>query len=257
MIDSTVLFENQHGIGLITLNRPAARNSITPQLCIDLSAAIERAANDDGVRVVVLRGAGDHFCAGADLAQQPGERTMPLEEMLLLGGRAAMALYQMPKPTIALIRGSVAGGGLALALACDIRLADSSSVMSFAYSRIGVSGDFGCLYFLSRVIGHGAATEFALACPKLSAQQAVEWGVLRQVYPADELQEACENVSQQLVQMSSLALGKIKENLVAAQDLSPDDYLQLEAKNFAECRNSGEFLQVMQAYRDKLKNTTD
>ena len=253
MSNSEVLFECQDGVGFITLNRPEARNTITPQFCIDLSAAVERAASDDTVRVVVLRGEGDHFCAGADLAQQAGERTMSLEEMLLLGGRSAMLLHQMAKPTIALVRGSVAGGGLALALACDIRLADSSTVMSFAYSRIGLPGDFGCLYFMTRLMGLAAATEFALTCPKINAQQAVEWGLLRHVYAIDELQVACDKAIQTMMPMSSLALANIKKNLNAAQSLSPESYLKFEADNFADCRNSGEFVRVMNAFRKKVK----
>jgi 2-(1,2-epoxy-1,2-dihydrophenyl)acetyl-CoA isomerase len=249
MQDMVVQYELNNSVATITLNRPQARNTVTPQLCLELSDAVTKAAEDDCAKVVILRGAGDHFCAGADLKQAPGERKMPLDEMLMLGGRAAMQLHHMPKPTIAAIRGSVAGGGLALALACDLRVADDTAKASFAYTKIGLSGDFGCLYFMSRLIGYGAAMELALTCPKLGAHRLRDWGLIREVVETDKFVETYTNLARQLSQMSGTAFAHIKANLVNSQTLSSEEYLKAEVEGFIKCRESGDIQQMMASFK--------
>ncbi len=239
----------------LTLNRPQARNGIVAGLTVALHDAVQRAATNPAVGVVILQGAGTDFCAGADLNSMASagtaQRTHTTEELLALGGETALLLQQMPKPTIALIRGAVAGGGLSLASACDFRLADTSAVFAFAYTNIGLSGDFGSLYFLQQLLGVGKAREFALLCQKLTAAEALEQGLLSRVVAPDALDDSVSELAQQLLLKPPYAVGKIKQNLLNAQTLTPAAYLQEEADNFIACRNSDDFKEAMRAFKAK------
>jgi 2-(1,2-epoxy-1,2-dihydrophenyl)acetyl-CoA isomerase len=143
-MDQPELLEQHHdGVLTLTLNRPGRKNAVTRDMVVMLNAALRRAAGDPAVRAIVLTGAGDAFCAGGDMLQQ--------------GADTVMLLHRMGKPSVAVINGVAAGGGLALAAACDIRLCGASARFTFAYPKLGLSGDFGASYLMEKLLGTSRA----------------------------------------------------------------------------------------------------
>jgi 2-(1,2-epoxy-1,2-dihydrophenyl)acetyl-CoA isomerase len=256
--DNPVVEQLQGRVLTITLNRPEAKNAITPDLSIRLHEAVTRAAGDGRVGAIVLTGAGDAFCAGGDLkvmsqAKAATRQGPSSRELLELGAATAVALHRMPKPTIAMIRGAAAGGGLALALGCDLRIADESAKFTFAYTNIALSGDFGCAWFLDKWLGPARAREFCLLCPTIRADEALTLGLLNRVHPPGELEQQVYAMAERLANGPTDALGRIKANLDAAADLAQEEYLALEADNFLAGRESPEHGEAVRAFLDKRK----
>ncbi len=253
---SPLLEQLEERVLTLTLNRPAARNAIDADLAVRLSETVQRAAGDDRVGAIVITGAGGTFCAGGDvkgMAKSDGheQRTLSVEELLLLGGRTVFTLHTMPKPTIAMIRGPAAGGGLALALGCDLRLADETAKLTFAYTRIGLSGDFGCAWLLQKWMGPARAREFCLHCPTIDAAQALSAGLVNEVHDPGTLPERVQEMARGLANGPTGAIGRIKANLDASSRLAPEDYLAFEADNFLTCRQSDEHREALGAFMAK------
>ena len=183
---SELLKEISDGIGVITLNRPEALNAVTHEMWQSLLLACEELANDARVRAVILTGAGRGFCAGGDVK---GMAARDLSEMdseqlvdhLIVFLKSVRHLAEMPKPTIAAVRGPAAGAGLSLALACDFRIIADDTAMTTAFARVGLSGDFGASYFLTQLIGAGRAREMMMTSPTLDADTALQLGLANRV----------------------------------------------------------------------------
>ncbi len=177
---SPVLVHRNGRVCILTLNRPAVKNAIDEEMVIALHRSLREVARDQEIGAVVLQGSGDAFCAGADIKNMAADETRSRKYspavLLRLGAECALLLHEMPKPTIALIRGPAMGGGLALALACDFRLADASAKLSYAHTKIALSGDFAAAYFISKWMGAGKAREFCLLSPVFDANRGVESG---------------------------------------------------------------------------------
>ena len=163
---------HQGGIATLTMNRPEARNALTPEMMTALADALPRLAADQSVRLVVLTGAGGAFCAGGDVkrfasqgsadAQSGSAGSFNVEQRvhdLRRRMEVSRHLHEMPKPTLAVIPGPAAGAGLSMALACDLRMAADTAKLTTAFSRIGLSGDFGGAYFLTYLVGAAKARE--------------------------------------------------------------------------------------------------
>ncbi|WP_320837815.1 enoyl-CoA hydratase-related protein [Zhongshania sp.] len=239
----------------ITLSRPALKNAINEDMVTTLYRNLREAAQDDSVGAVVLEGSGDAFCAGADIKNlalgAEHTRKYSTEVLLRVGAEAAMLLHEMPKPTIAMIRGPAMGGGLSLALACDFRLADSTASLSYAHTKIALSGDFAAAYFLSKWMGAGKAREFCLLNPVYGAQEAFTSGLLSKVCEDSELEADVERLATRLAEGPTNALACIKANLKNAQEMSCESYIAEEIKNFQRCRNSDEHREALKAFIEK------
>lgn len=253
--DNPLVVNRMGRVGILTLNRPAVKNAIDEEMVIALHRSLREMARDKGVGAVVLQGCGDAFCAGADIKNMAaGDSRMPKYSpavLLRLGAECAMLLHEMPKPTIALMRGPAMGGGLALALACDFRLADASVKLSYAHTKIALSGDFAAAYFLSKWMGAGKAREFCLLNPVYDANRGVKSGMLSRLCEASALEDDVMAMARQLADGPTLALGCIKDNLKQAEALSCDAYIQAEADNFLRCRNSEEHREALTAFLEK------
>ncbi|MBR9912002.1 MAG: enoyl-CoA hydratase [Gammaproteobacteria bacterium] len=255
--EPTVLTSLENRVLTITLNRPQARNSINGQLTVLLHQVVSAAAKDDQVGAIVLTGADKEFCVGSDIhamggkSRQSGKRGMSSERLLQLGAEISMLLHKMPKPTIAMIRGTAAGSGLSLAAACDFRFADWSAKLCFANGNIGLSGDFGGAYFLQQLLGVSQAREFCLLTPKVPAQEAASMGLVTRCVPDEELEQQVYGVARQLAMGPAEALGRIKQNLNIAITKPPTDYLRQEVTSFMRCRSSAEHKEAVSAFIEK------
>lgn len=231
----------ESGVLWLTLNRPDKLNALSPSLKTSLAAALRRAATDDAVRLVVLTGAGRGFCAGGDRVAAPAidpavsqiDRIEAKAAEMLLAADTASLLHEMPKPTIAMINGPCAGAGLSLAGACDLRIAGSSAMLTSAFIKIGLSGDFGGTWFWSRILGAAKARRLYLLSEKFDANDALAFGLVDFVFLDTELKARTEEIARDLAGKSPRGLRLLKQNLNAAEDDTRKSVLNIEALNMA------------------------
>jgi len=225
------------GIATLTLNRPASRNSLTTEILFELAQAMPRLAQDPAVRLVVLTGKGGAFCAGGDVKgfanRAADSSNAPTFEQSAQTLRARMEvsrwLHEMPKPTLAVISGPAAGAGLSLALACDMRIAADEAKLTTAFSKVGLSGDFGGSYFLTHILGAAKAREMYFTAEVILGKEAARIGLVNRSVPAEQLAQAAADYARELASLPTIAVGYMKRNLNAAMQNSLSEVLDLEA----------------------------
>ncbi|MCU4183254.1 enoyl-CoA hydratase/isomerase family protein [Acidiferrimicrobium sp. IK] len=221
-------------IATVTLNRPDRRNAIDVPMLEELLAGLERLADDATIRVVILTGAGAAFCVGGDVrAIADGEmarpaRGRPAREWM----RIDELLHGMPKATIAAINGACGGAGLSLAAACDLRYSAASAVMATAFLRVGVPGDHGGIWSVTRALGAAKARQLFLLGERLSAEDALRAGLVHGVWPEAELLAEVRSVAAVLASRPPAALVAMKANLNDAMELDLGAYLDRETARF-------------------------
>jgi 2-(1,2-epoxy-1,2-dihydrophenyl)acetyl-CoA isomerase len=233
--NSEMLLETlDRGLLTLTLNRPERRNALNQELCARLVEALHRAALAPEVNVILLKGAGGTFCVGGDvkaMAEGSG-RDMSLEQRikgLRANMEASRLLHDMAKPTVAAITGAAAGAGLSLALACDLRVASESAKLTTAFAKVGLSGDYGGTFFLTRLLGAARARELYLTSPLLSGTDAYRLGLVTRAVPEGETEIEAEKLARSLADGPRAILGFIKQNLNLAENGSLQECLDAEA----------------------------
>jgi len=252
-----VLYESADGVGTVTMNRSEALNTMTEPFLEDLLVAVERAAADEDARVVVLTGAGRAFCAGGDLRQGAGagvgqdgsvaEAAAVIRRLM----RSAELLHTMGKPTLAAIRGACAGAGLSLACAADLRIASENAVFLSAFVKVGLSGDFGGTWSLSRVIGPARAREAYLLSEPIDAVEAKRIGLVSAVVAEAEFDARVASVARTLADGPTLALRLAKENLNDALSLEFSQLLDREAERFIITARTADAREATAAFLEK------
>jgi 2-(1,2-epoxy-1,2-dihydrophenyl)acetyl-CoA isomerase len=245
------------GVAVLTMNRPDRLNALSRAMLDALLEALPRLAEDPAVGVVVLTGAGRAFCAGGDVKAMAEGREAAggtLEEKAH-GLRSRMEvsrwLHEMPKPTIAMIRGAAAGAGLSLALACDLRIAGESARLGTAFARVGYSGDFGGSYFLTQLVGTAKARELYFTADLLDAQQALALGLVSRVVPEPRLEEDTLALATRLAGGPRIALRYMKRNLNAAEHGTLGELLDIEAWHHSRCGMTEDHLEAARAFVEK------
>jgi 2-(1,2-epoxy-1,2-dihydrophenyl)acetyl-CoA isomerase len=242
-------------IATLTLNRPDRLNALSSPMIDALLEALPRLGADPQVAVVVLTGAGRGFCAGGDVKSM-AEGTSQLgaaDAVQRLRGRMEVSrlLHEIPKPTIAMVNGPAAGAGLAMALACDLRIASESARFITAFVKVGFSGDFGGSYFLSKLIGTGKARELYYTGDPLDAKQALALGVVNEVVPDFELLDATMALAGRLAGGPGIALGLMKQNFTAAETGSLSALLDLEALHQIQTSKTEDHVEAARAFVEK------
>ncbi|HOB93835.1 MAG TPA: enoyl-CoA hydratase [Aquabacterium sp.] len=225
------------GIATLTMNRPEARNALSRDMMLALAEALPRLANDPAVRLVVLTGTGAAFCSGGDVkgfarnaAGAPVTVTFDQKVTDLRTRMEAVRwLHEMPKPTLAVIPGPAAGAGLSLALACDLRISTHEAKLTTAFSKIGLSGDFGGSFFLNHLVGAAKAREMYFTGQVISGAEGARIGLVNRSVPAAELPAAAAAWAAELAALPTVALGYMKRNLNAGLRGSLSDVLDAEA----------------------------
>src|SRR5580692_5825510 len=212
------------GVAVITMNRPDRRNAFSQAMVSALRAVLAQVETDDAVGCVVLTGAGGAFCAGGDvknMASPPADRGDGAGPSLdarihrqRLNQRATSGrLWSMPKPTIAAITGPAAGAGLSLALACDLRYAVPGAVLTTAFARVALAGDFGGAWFLTQLVGSGKARELYYFSARLTAEEAQRLGIVNDIFPAAGFEDEVMARARTLARGPSITYRYMKENL--------------------------------------------
>ena len=238
-----LLFERDGAVAWITLHRPERLNALSNEMLRGLAEALDTCASDDAVRAVVLTGAGDRaFCAGGDvkgMAERTGgarDGSAPgldgrIEGLLASMRATSLVLHTMPKPTIAAINGYAMGAGLSLALACDLRVMAAEAQLGTAFAGVALAGDYGGTWFMSRLVGTGRARELYLLNERVSAERALELGLVNWVVPRAELRAKTEEIAGRLASGPTKTLGMMKASLVAAAQTDLESLLAIEARH--------------------------
>ena len=238
MSDDDVRYELKGAVATITLNRPDSMNALTTAMKEALLGTLEQAAADDGVRAVVLTGAGRGFCAGQDMrehaarldaAGRDGSAAAAVDTVRLHYNPIVNALVAMPKPVIAAINGVAAGAGASLALACDLRLASENASMMMAFARVGLGPDTGVSWTLQGVTGRAAALEMLMLAEPVSAARMHELGLVTSVVPGGKLMDEAGALAGRLAEGPTVAYTAIKEAVTFASAHGLHEALAKEA----------------------------
>ena len=223
------------GVAILTMNRPERLNAMSRPMLEAMEAALGRLAGAPEIGAVVLTGAGRAFCAGGDVkamaegAEVAGGSLEERAQQLRARMEVSRWLHEMPKPTIAMVRGAAAGAGLSLALACDLRVASDTAKFTTAFARVGYSGDFGGSYFLTRLVGTARARELYFTAELLDAARALAIGLVNRVVPDAELETESLGLAARLARGPRIAHRYIKRNMNAAESGTLAELLDLEA----------------------------
>jgi enoyl-CoA hydratase len=239
----------------LTLNRPDALNAMNRRLVTELRSFLTALPDDRETRVLVLRGAGRAFCAGLDL-KEPPEAGGSVQDGLRAQRRIselATMMRRAPQPIVAAVHGAACGGGFALALAADVRVAGESARMNAAFIRIGLSAcDVGVSYFLPRLVGASVAAELLLTGNFIDAARAERLGLVSRVVPDGDLEAAARALANDMLRNSPLGLRLTKECLKHALDAgSLDEVIAMEDRNQILAAQTGDFREGVSAFLAK------
>ncbi len=252
---ATILFDRQDRVGRISLNRPEVHNAFNATMIRELSDAFTQAKEDDSVRVVILTGTGESFCAGADLNwmreivhysfDQNLKESLEVAELLHV-------IYTLPKPTIARVNGTAIGGGNGLLSACDIVIASERAKFGLSEVKIGLVPAAISPYVIRR-IGERAAREYFLTGERFDSRRALEIGLVNRMVPHDELDAKVDEVIQLLLSSGPEAMASCKELLHRVPAMSLEDAKRYTAEMIARLRVSEEGQEGMAAFLEKRK----
>jgi enoyl-CoA hydratase/carnithine racemase len=260
-----LLIEKEGAVDWVTFNRPEALNSLNTTLVDELLDYFQTLYFDREVRIVVMRGAGRAFCAGLDLKESGRRRNST--DAAAMGGPAAGLLSQRriseivlrmrraQQPIISLVHGPACGGGFALALASDVRIAGASARMNAAFIRLGLSAcDIGVSYFLPRLVGVSVASELMLTGRFIDAERALRVGLVSEVVPDDKMTEAARPYIDEMLSTSPLGLRLTKECLNMSVDApSLEAAIAMEDRNQILCSQTNDVREGMTAFLEKRK----
>jgi enoyl-CoA hydratase/carnithine racemase len=255
-----LLCEVREGVALITLNRPEARNAMSDKLTPALRTQIRERGADPEVGAILITGAGTAFCSGGDVKGMGGRGPrgeMSFEERLSdLRWRQANltgALVALRKPTIAALPGAAAGAGLAIALACDIRIAAKSAFVSTGYARVALSGDYGIAWLLTRAEPTARARELMFTAERVDAERCERIGLVNRIVPDDKLRDEAFEFAKSLANGPRVALRNMKDNLDDALHIDYPTALHREAERLVRASRTADHKEAVAAFVEKRK----
>lgn len=255
-------------VGVITFNRPERRNALSNEMYEGFGKVLPTMSQDPDVRVVMVTGAGGAFCAGGDVkgmneahrsgGDRPGyggSLDDRIAQLRLWQNMVSLALHRFPKPVVAAIPGAVAGAGLSIALAADLRLAAERSIFVTAFANVGAPGDFGGSWFLTQLVGTAKAKELYLTSPRLTSAEALSLGIVNQILPDEGFDEAALDWCRGLAQRAPIAARLMKENLNRAISCDLPTALDAEAANMMRAMTTEDHKEAAAAFVEKRPPT--
>ena len=259
MAPERVNFSRSASLGVITLNRPEARNALTAEMISDMAQAL-RGCQQPDVRAVLITGSGGAFCAGADVRDfgehleggGPEGLSSHLQALAdSLHREVIIPIRRLDKPVVAAVNGVAAGAGFSLALACDVRVAASSARFLMAYANIGCTADGGSTFMLPRLVGTGRAMEIYLANQPIGAEYARELGLVNQVFPAESFDQHALETATRLSQGPTVAYGRVKALFDRSWGSDLEAQLDDETTAISEMGLTGDFQEGIRAFNQK------
>lgn len=248
----------------ITLNRPEASNAYSTGMVKALVEVLKHADVDNLIRVIVITGAGKNFCAGGDIKAMKGKTGMFAGESNELRETYQAGIQQIPQtisqlktPVIAMVNGAAVGAGCDLAAMCDLRIASMEATFAETFAKVGLVPGDGGAYFLTRLIGFGKAMEMFLTCKSISAQEALNIGLVNQVVLQSELKNKTEELAEQLSSLPPIALQMTKKAVVHAYQNDLNSHLELMAAYQGITQRSSDHFKALDGMMEKKKPTFD
>lgn len=254
MINDTVTMEVQDAVAHLTLNRPKAGNSLDLDMARALLAAAERCDQDPAVRSVTITGSGSMFCAGGDVrgfAAKGDQLPAFLKELTSALHAGVSRLARMHAPVVAAVNGPAAGAGMSIACAADLIVAGESARFTVAYTAVGLTPDGSSTYFLPRLIGMQRAKELMLTNRRLSAAEALEWGLVNQVVPDADLADTAKRLARRLAEGPTRAYGGVKKLLLASATRELEAQMADEAENIIAIAETPDSREGISAFLEK------
>ena len=258
MGEPTVTFSLDDGLALVELNRPDVGNAITPEMADALLDAATRCHEDRDVRAVLLTGAGGMFCVGGDLKafRGAGDGVGHMLKGTTAWLHAACSQFaRMDAPVVVAVQGAAAGGGLSLALAGDVVIGAESAKFTMAYTAAALSPDGGSTFLLPRLVGFRRAQEMTLTNRRLSAAEAVEWGLITRAVPDEALQTEAEAQARAFASGPTRALGRAKRLLLESFETPFETQMEREGTLIALSASEPDGQEGLAAFSDKRKPT--
>lgn len=246
-----LLVDLNGGVLSVTLDRPDSLNSLTPGVLSGMADALEHSATDPRVRVVRVGGTGRGFSSGAGIGAEGGGDGHEPMETVLQANRVVRAIVDMPRPVIAVVQGPTAGVGVSLALACDLVIASEKSFFLLAFTKVGLMPDGGASALVAAAIGRTRAMKMALLAERVAAADALDWGLVSAVYPADDLQAEADKLVKRLLAGPSVAFAKTKGAINGATLSGLDAALACETAGQHILLNANDLREGIQAFQEK------
>lgn len=241
------------GVLSVTINRPDSLNSLVTPVITGLADAMESAATDPAVRVVRLGGAGRGFSSGAGISadDMSGSGGVPPDEIILEINRLIRAITTLPHPVVAVVQGPAAGVGVSIALSCDVVLASEQAFFMLAFTKIGLMPDGGASALIAAAIGRVRAMRMALLPERLSAAEALQWGLVTEVYPAEQFDAEVDKLITRLVEGPAVAFAKTKTAINAATLTELDAALEREFQGQSGLLQAPDFKEGTRAFQER------
>ncbi len=251
-----LLVENNGGVITITLNNPKYKNALSEEITPYLRKVLKRIDKDTSSKVLIIRGYGDSFCSGGNIKKMNKSNEISptfkkqVESLEKKQIELTGLLYSLKIPTIAVITGAAAGAGFSIALACDIRIANSDAFFISNYSRIGLSGDYGISWFLPKVVGESKAKEIMFLNNRIYSKEALDIGLIN-ILIDKNFEESLGVIIKTLLSQSNIALKFIKKNINSALKNSLKASLRLEAYHLIKSANTIEHKEAVLNFKKK------
>lgn len=250
---ANILEEKRNRIGIITVNRPEQLNSMNAETRSEMADYFEKMDNDPKIAVVILTGSpGKAFIAGADI-KEFAEMKLENSEEMKEDWRVTKVISGMKKPVIAMIDGFCLGGGLEIAMSCDLRISSNRSKLGQPEINIGIIPGAGGTQRLTRLVGEGRAMELILTGRMINAEEALQYGILNFIFTPEELEEKTMELANTIASKSSYAVERAKRSVKAVAEMSLEKGLKYEQDLFIECFKSEDGKEGIKAFIEKRK----
>ncbi len=250
---NTILTELKKSVYYITLNRPDVYNAFNDEMTYELQDAFKEAASNDGIRCVVVTGAGKAFCSGQDLKDFKEKKSTFKEALDKRYNPLIRQISDLPKPVICALNGVAAGAGLSLALACDYRIASENATLTEVFINVGLVPDSGSSFYLPRLIGYAKAFELCITGDKLTAMQAKDLNLVNKVVNSSNLKKITEKIANNFASKPTAAIGLIKNLMKRSFNSTLDDILDLETEYQQLSGNTADFKEGVASFLEKRK----
>lgn len=244
--------ETENGIAILTFCRPEAGNAFPIEGFQQVTEELEQCSREEGVRVVLLTGSGKHFSVGGDIREMRTHGYISCENARATG-RMSGAAKRCAKPVVAVINGTAAGAGCGLALACDFRIMAPSSALATGFIHLGLSGDTGCLYHLTYLVGLGKAMELMMLGTILKGEKAAQFGLATEIVSEENLLEAGRRFAVRLANMPAEGLALQKKLIYQHFYRDYEEYCELEARLFDRAGHTADHLEAVAAFLEKRR----
>ncbi len=248
------LYEKSEGIATITINRPQALNALNEETLREISSRIADARQDENIKVIVFTGAGDRaFCAGADLNMMKGKSAYEGMHLSQSGQKLTLEIEELEKPVIAALNGYTLGGGLELAMACDLRMASDNAQLGQPEVNVGLIPGWGGTQRLPRLVGKGKAKEMIFTGGRVDAKTAEQLGLVNKVVPLDQLKSAVKELASEIMNKPPIAIELSKQLINKSTEIDLRVGLMNEAEAFGVLASTEDFREGVGAFLEKRK----